>query len=356
MAATPPDRKWQVLVPIVTFVLAIAAVEFAFRLFSPNFYVNERSFIESIRIREPFMDYVINRRFIAPDDPEVRLRTDARSYYLPSVRFEKPDVTIAFFGGSTTECGAVKEELRFPALVSRRAEKQGIDVNVLNVAHSGNTLHDSINVLLNHVVLDRPDIAVVMHASNDIGVLREYPDYGPRMARPLDASDFLRWVKQWASGHSWFVARMRYAIAEMEGMGVKPVLMREQNVLPDSAFPEQQYRNRVRAFVALARSLDIEPVLMTEPYAQFRTNLTPEWKNDTVQDEANRVLRGVGSESGVLVIDLMAHMQATVPDFNEPMAVFYDAIHFTDRGSQVVGEYIAARLHESGLLKRRERG
>jgi lysophospholipase L1-like esterase len=340
--------------PVAVTAVALLVVELCFRLFSPNFYVGEKSFIEEVRIRAPHMDYRINRRFIDPTDPSVRLRTDARSYYLPSARFEDPDATIAFFGGSTTECAAVKEGLRFPALTSTLLEKKGLRVNVLNVALSGNTSHDALNVLLNHVVLDHPDVAVLMEASNDIGVLRQDPEYRTRMARPLGGIDLVRWTKQWLSSHSWFVARMRYTAAELQGMGVRPVAHREQNVLPGSVFPEKEFRQRLRAFIGLARAFEIEPVLMTQPYAQFRTEITPDWKNDTAQDEANQLIRDVAAQQGVIVIDLMDHLRSEVPDFNEPMVIFYDAIHVTDRGSQVLAEKIAETLFPS-LTSRRLR-
>jgi len=355
METSPSKRRLRVLVPLFTLVLAGLVAECGFRLFSPNFYRNETSFVEDIRIRPPNLDYVINRSFIDTEIPEVALRTNERSYYLPAARFDDPDVTIAFLGGSTTECGAVQEELRFPARVSTLLESDGIRANVLNVAYSGNTVHDSINVLLNHVVLDHPDIAIMMHASNDIGVLRTSRDYQPRMARPLDASDVLRWLKQKLSSHSWFVARMRYSIASVQGMGAQPVLVREQNVLPSSHFPEEQFRDRLRAYVALARAFRIEPVLMTQPYAQFRTDITPEWIDGTAQDEANRVIREVGLEQDVLVIDLIRHLKEHVADFNEPMIVFYDAIHMTDQGSQIVAEHIAATLRSARILEPRER-
>src|SRR5437867_8610086 len=82
------------------------------------------------------------------------------------------DATVAFLGGSTTECVAVQEDLRFPALVSVLLAQQGLKVNTLNAGRSGNALHDALNNLLNHVINDHPDFVVLMHVSNDIGYLR----------------------------------------------------------------------------------------------------------------------------------------------------------------------------------------
>ena len=139
----------------------------------------------------------------------MRLRTDARSYILPSFQYKDPNATIAFLGGSTTECSAVQEELRFPALVSGLLAQQGLKVNTLNAARSGSTLHDTLNILLNHVIEDRPDIVVVMEASNDIGLLKKVESYQSRMGSPVSILEFAKWSLQLASSKLYLAALVR---------------------------------------------------------------------------------------------------------------------------------------------------
>ena len=67
------------------------------------------------------------------------------------------------------------------------------------------------------------------------------------------------------------------------------------------------------------------------------------------QDKANQVIRDVASEHDVVLIDLIAHLRRSVPDFNEPMAIFYDGMHLTDRGSRVLADEIAGRLFREVL-------
>ena len=128
---------------------------------------------------------------------------------MPSRRFETPDATVAFLGGSTTECFAVREELRFPARVSYLLEKKGLKVNTLNAAKSGNTTHDSINVLLNHVIQDRPNVVVLMEAWNDIGILREYMSYAPRMGETQNFFHLAQFVLEKASSTFYFMGLLR---------------------------------------------------------------------------------------------------------------------------------------------------
>ena len=83
--------------------------------------------------------------------------------------------------------------------------------------------------------------------------------------------------------------------------------------------------------------------------------LTPEWIERTAQDRFNAIIRRVGEEEVVPVIDLVHHLQYRVPDWNKPMKIFYDAIHVTDKGSRVYAQHIAERLRplilEIGAIK-----
>ena len=51
-------------------------------------------------------------------DIEVVFRVDNDRFIFPSNQHESPSKTIMFVGGSTTECSAVSESLRFPHYVS----------------------------------------------------------------------------------------------------------------------------------------------------------------------------------------------------------------------------------------------
>lgn len=333
-----------------TLIVGLLLAEGVLRLLLPNRYVNDNTIIQPIGIRSPNLDYVVNRRFIDPTEPEVRLRTDARSYYLPSPRFADPEATIVFMGASTTESAAVNEELRFPTLVSLLLEQKGRRINTRNIAYSGNNLHDGLNVLLNHVVLDRPDYVVLMTGGIDAAGLSGSPPYSAEMARPLSTGDVLSWLKKRSSSVSWVVSWLRYAIAFGGGMGVRPLAVEDRSGW--KAFPEEEFRQRLRGFVALARAFGIEPVLVPDAYAVFRDEHEPRGARIPARDRAAEIIREVGTTDGVVVIDLPAHLRASVPDYDEPMRVFYDGVHATDHGSRIFGEFIAAQLLERVLPAR----
>ena len=94
-------------------VLALAAVatlatlglaELALRVVWTNPYRTETDRVLILKTHPPGMERRYPRALIAPDDPEVTLRIDARSYIAGVDPPASPLARIAFLGGSTTEC------------------------------------------------------------------------------------------------------------------------------------------------------------------------------------------------------------------------------------------------------------
>ena len=347
----PHSRRKRAAVVLGAMLLALGVAELVLRVAWHNPSRNETGRrVVSVRLLPGSLTRVFDRSLIDPDDPEVRLRTDPRSYILPSFQYDRPDVTVAFLGGSTTECFVVKEKERFHALVSDLLARQGYKVNTLNAAASGNTLHDSLNILLNHVIDDRPDIAVLMHAINDKGIFHISEGYRSRMGRQLAADDFRLWFVRWVTRVSYVAALMRAVKHRLTRVHVNPSELGlrtdadggEMPALPEN-YPPDAYRQRLQAFVHLCRNFAIEPVLMTEPHSGATNMLTPRWV-DAAVEHFNDVIREVGAEQGVHVIDLVEHLRANVPDADKPMYLFYDGVHVTDCGSRVYAEHIADRL------------
>ena len=319
--------------------MGLSLCELGLRLLWHNPYRRESpDHVLKIRMNHPNTDYFINRALVDPEGTVVRLRTDARSYILPSFQYSDPDATVVFMGGSTTQLSAVRERIRFPALVSELLTEHGLRVNTLNAARSSNTLHDSLNILLNHVVVDRPDIVVLMQATNDIGVLAMHGDYRSRRGHPVVVWDLGKWSLQIASSYVYLAALVRRSATL--GGEIRPIgrANRWKNDPSGAEVPVSLYRQRLKAFVHICRDFDIEPVLMTQPLSTSTNTLTPDWTNMGAQDQFNHVIRTVGDEEGVLIIDLVRYLEERVPGWNNPMEIFYDGMHITDRGSQVFAQ------------------
>jgi lysophospholipase L1-like esterase len=343
------SRRMALVLIAISFAGSALLAEVALRLLWTNPYRTERpDHVLELRIDKPNRSLPVDRSAVDPTSPLGRIRTDERSYILPSRRFEDPDVTVAFLGGSTTKCAAVDEEDRFPARVSALLEERGLRVNALNIARSGNTTHDSLNVLVNHVVDDRPDVAVMMHASNDIGLLARHSSYRARTGAPMTARTAVRWALQEASLHSSVAGAVR-AWATLRGptaggFAARAGLERERQSLAVEPFEQ-----RLRAFAGICRAFGIVPVLMTQPAITMRGELTPDWLDALNQQIFNDAIRRVSGEEAVVLIDLARWLREDVEGWNEPGKVFYDGIHVTTLGSHLYADHIAQRLLESVL-------
>ena len=325
--------------------LTLGICEAALRLLWHNSYAGDSAeHVVHLRIHQANRDYLIDRSQLDDEPSTVRLRTDARSYILPSFQHEQPIATVAFLGGSTTECFAVREEVRFPARVSQLLDERGWKVNTLNAARSGNTLHDSINIVFNHVAADRPDIIVVMNAANDVGCLARDGDYRSRGGKPLSLDTVGQWMKHSLTKRVYLAALLRKSFSR----GPQPGALHNRERRTDPAIAKtlnvDLFQRRLHVIIHLCRDLGIRPVLMTQPFSGSSNELTPDWADLGSQDLFNEVIREVGTQEGVTVIDLVRHLKENVADWDQPMIVFYDGIHVCDDGSETYAQYITEKL------------
>lgn len=349
----------KLLTVVLSILFALAVAEIVLRLTWHNSYAGDSAdMVLKLGLQHRNLDYVIDRSAIDPDDPRVRLRTDDRSYILPSFQYDDPDATVAFLGGSTTECSAVREDQRFPALVSEMLAERGFHVNTLNAAAAGNTVHESVNALFNHVVLDKPDIVVLMHATNDVGILLRNGSYATRMGRPMQTRDVSRWFRQVLSRYCYVAAAARKVLAQtgVRELNVDELRGRNSAYWADLT-PIDEYETRLTVYVQMAKSFGIKPILMTQPLSTATNAMTPEWADLGAQDRYNAVVRATAIAEDVPLIDLVAYVNANYPESRDTSEIFYDGMHVTDKGSRAYAEHIAEKLftHVRAAAARRGR-
>jgi lysophospholipase L1-like esterase len=297
------------------------------------------------------------------------LDTDAEGFIEPSRVHAKPDLTIAFLGGSTTECMYVTAEARFPYLVGRILEQRlGLKVNSLNGGRSGNNvMHD--NVILTAKVLPlHADYVVLMSNINDTGVLLGYGSYWNA------SSDFaivrrdktgvergfqlLRDALIPATYRAYRLARMR--LARAAPAAPPPAKAVEPEAAAEHATWDRlgvQFKSAVRQFSTTAAAWDAKPVLMTEvllppggwrrPEEAAGGDYLAEAKLgqhgltsatfDDLHGYFNGLIRLEAQQSNVALVDLAA----AGPWTNEHV---YDGLHFTDAGSRRVAGLVADAL------------
>jgi lysophospholipase L1-like esterase len=294
------------------------------------------------------------------------LRVDRQGFIMPAKIHEHPDLTIAFLGGSTTECVYVDEDNRFPYLTGRLLERQTrLKVNSYNAGRSGNNTLHCINVLLNKVVNEKPDLVVLMENINDLTILmydktywNDHPSRSPLVEKPpnfktvgqdleqtfhrvrdLTFPNLSRELKKWSP----FGRRERRD--EFHGVRGKKITI-------DQDFLVREFSLNLQTFINICRAREITPVLMTQA---SRLTESPDplikkvmQKLEASQgvtytdfkgafDRLNQTIRDVGAKNQVLVIDLARE----IPPVKENIA---DLAHFNDRGSRLVAARIAADL------------
>jgi hypothetical protein len=322
----------------------------------------------SIRLRE--YDPLLYR-FQTYNDPQMKLfdsftqkdyvlRVDRDGFIMPSKIHEHPDFVIVFLGASTTECTWVDETNRFPYLVGRFLEKEmGKKINSYNASKAGNNTLHSIDILYNKLIPLKPNIVVMMHNVNDLNVLlyeNTYWNHNPYRSPIVEDNPSL--VKQFKEIRDLLIPYTYAGIKDIIRLirGTKEVdefkKVRGKKVTIDKSYLANEFRLNLETFIQICKIRGITPVLMTQ---QNRITSNPDRvivqqldlfggsKGMTyadykeVYDLFNQTTRETGARHGILVIDLAQK----IPPEKE---FLFDAIHLTDRGSEVAAHIIQEEL------------
>lgn len=329
-----------------------------------------------------------------PVDDAYELRIDEAGFIWPSILHDKPDMEIVFLGGSTTECLYIRSKMRFPYLVGRKVEQTTkLKINSINAGKSGNhTMHSVLNYL-GKVTPRKPQYVVLMHATNDLGILNGLKTYW-NDRKNIELVQDERRIK--INGRlSVFISRVRdstipytYQIISGGIRTAKESLFALWNTFkptqqesPKKAAPEFQKESAQQAklrwekeiqrrklfresfepallsFVHLVKVWGSKPVLMTQvlveehekagtsvegaflsPEALRRGNFDRE-SFGSMHDYANEIVRQVATSQDVMLIDLAAARKWTSEDV-------YDDLHFTETGSRNAAGIIAEVLNQ----------
>lgn len=323
-----------------------------------------------IRLKEPSPLY--NGNIFLGDDylketdslsqKSFRVRVDESGFIIPSKRHDRPDLSLVFLGGSTTESLYVNEENRFPYLVGKLLEQQtGKRINSYNGGVSGNNTLHSINALLNKVIPLNPEIVIMNHNINDLNILllektywNRNPSRSPiiyprhpiynilKNARYLFIPYLYLEIKTFLQGVGMF-KNDEFAHRRNTRIGV------DNNRLVD------KFEMNLQTFVSICVARKIKPVLMTQPNRlrdnpdSYVSRIMKKVENDyginyrdykEIYDQFNDSIRKVGKKNNVLVIDL----DKLVPKEKKYM---YDVVHFNDAGSRFAARIINKKLLEN---------
>lgn len=295
---------------------------------------------------------------LKPKPKDYSFRTDENGFIMPSKIHDKPDLAIVFLGGSTTECLRVDEENRFPYLAGRSIEKNiGLKTNSYNSGVFGNNSLHSLNILLNKVILLKPDIVVMMHNFNDLSVLLHEGTYWNDnvyrstiyKARP---SDILRKIKDSTIPHLYYKLNGIFNFnitSRVENDEFQFNRKRKINIDKEHILGE--FRMNLQTFINICEARNITPVLMTQQNALTDDPdivVTEGLKKlegqgvdykalKEIYDMLNQEIRDVGVKNRILVIDL----DKAIPKSKD---YIYDCGHFNNKGSIFAASVIEKSL------------
>lgn len=379
----PVKQSWFERNPKTTFlifflILSIGFIFVAEKILAYKKGVQKESPIRYIRLREhpPFTNtkQEFGEKNADGTSRFYHFRTDKNGFIEPSVVHKNPDKSIVFLGGSTTECFAVDEEKRFPYLVGRLLEeKTGLEINSINSGVMGNHSMHSIDILLNKIIPMNPDIAVMMHNTNDLSILIHegtYWNHHPFRSliikkEGMSALYFLRDLKNLLIPNLYEFIKEKINLGLILGTVINRQVVDEfassrgkkMNLESGKMLP--LFEKNLRLFISICRLHGITPVLMTQAN-RYKAQLDSEFsgmvkklqdkgvtyeKYKGAYDSFNQMIREVGEEQNVLVVDL---------DQGIPKETKYlrDLVHYRTAGSVMAADMIAEKLEQELLSER----
>lgn len=279
---------------------------------------------------------------------------------------EKPQafeeyISLVSVGGSTTECYYLSDGRDWMGLLGAKLKKRFGKVWVNNAGLDGHSTFGHRILLTDHLAGIRPDYVLYLVGCNDVA--RE------------DLSDFDRdklqgqyvSVRNWLKNNSEVVGlfvnlarglrskRMQLTHSDLDLLHAKHAEVREDQVaeaIDRNRGYARGYAERLRRLVRTTKELGMTPILITQPLLVGEgiddvTGVNLETLEQegvgggrlywAILESYNDVTRSVGREEGVLVIDLARRLPKS-------SRLFYDMLHFTNEGSEEIGEFLFREL------------
>jgi len=338
-------------------------------------YVLERAGVIELRILpEEQLNYTVGvytRHSLERSTRRVRI-SDGRTFPInahgmrgPETTLDKPANTtrIMIYGGSHVFDQNISGFDDWPRQVERKLHERGMTgVEVLNVGTPGHASTDAVGKLLTEGHHFQPDYLLLDYGWNDLKYFasgepvhiqqRVFQEsyrnqYYNRLDRMLCRTSRLYLGGRWAVQGVFRRLKSWGMVAGAEGMIVEQPV---KSTVGDHGL--KQYELNVRTFLSIAQSIGAKPVLLAQP-TLIRCDNTPEEQAMVhleyvhmthgavckAFEDIHRVVKQVGAEMGVPVIDVASQVSATAENFT-------DAVHTTELGSARIAAVVSSGLAE----------
>ena len=313
--------------------------------------------------------YHIKNDLIKGLDPEIIVTKNSLGFRGPAPPAD-PDnyLTIVAIGGSTTQCFFLSDEQTWTAKLGKNLERSLDLVWINNAGLDGHSTRGHLVLLKDFILPLHPKVALFLVGANDVASdsIGEWNAENVKSGLLFNSPKaFIKSLSAYSEVAALLLNGYRSYTAYKAGLTHRHVDLTRQEYLD---VPEEEQKNyfqekaneaylksyydRLTEIAELCRRAGIEPVFVTQPLlvGRGKDDLTgvdlariatgPDrmgkmyWE---VIEAYNDVTRRVGKDSSTLVIDLAREMPKS-------SRYFYDFIHYTPEGAQVVADIMDASL------------
>lgn len=250
---------------------------------------------------------------------------------------------ILFFGGSTTECNEVDAQYRFPYLTGKLlADITNKNIEGVNIGVRGNTVHDSLNILLNHTSTEDSKIIILMHNINDRLFLSHSGNYETILNKNMEYNwhsiynlslDYLSnlWDRLTYESNILFIIRTDILNYNPWTGETNIKFKNSENEITfinnNSVQSKKSYKENLILFVSSVKAMGKTPILMTQLLGQYSAE----------QEEYNEIVREVANMHSILLIDIEKELKNDAHDL-----FLSDNIHLNNKGSRAIADTISS--------------
>jgi lysophospholipase L1-like esterase len=278
-------------------------------------------------------------------------------------------LSVVTIGGSTTQCFFLSDDQTWTARLGHNLERSFSPLWINNAGLDGHSTHGHLVLLEDFIVPLHPKVALFLVGANDVArsSISDWDAENVKSGIQFGSGKaFIKSLSAYSEVVSLFLNGYRSYTAYRAGLLHQQVDLKQQGYLEIPEAEQKQnfeenantallkgYGERLGDIVKICRNAGIEPVLVTQPLLvgfgiddvtgvdlartkAYGPRQTGKMYWDVVE-AYNNITRQVAKENGVLVIDLANKMPKS-------SRYFYDFIHYTPEGAQVIADIIDRSL------------
>ncbi len=303
-------------------------------------------------------DRATGLRIPAPRSTTGGIRINSLGFRSPELDTPKPQsaIRLAFLGASTTFSAEVtSNEATWPHLVWNRLQATYPDIRIdyVNAGVPGYGISHSLVNLEHRIKPLTPDVIIIYHAANDLSydtrqLARQQGIYVPER-------DKKSWLAEWSL--TWFLIKKNLQVLARQ----RGATTGKNRLIFDPSKLSEGFRQELARLILVSKR--VAPVVAVATFSkkfrrdqsedeQLKAANTALYYNPYMSlnglldayDEYNHVIREVGKETNVILIEAEFSIPGDDIHFN-------DSVHFTDTGSEVMARVVVETLMQSQRLQ-----